>query len=217
MWQQRNRAVPTYPQRVRENILPLSVADTLPEAFEEWSFTENTEDHEDAIETCQLCNQEDLRYHFEIRNALTGSTLWVGSQCILKFGVSVFEEGRRLDSRASKKKLDRLVQKMRLESCIRALRQLASTEDSDILDNALAYYEKNKNLSPKFAFVVLWRLQANQIDHSPSFFKIALRRDKHKRDLREMAESRVHTIWPALSSSQRKLAQEYGHRPPSAT
>lgn len=207
----------TYPQKVQENILPLSVAGTLPDAFEEWSFTENTEDHEDAIETCQLCNQEYLRYHFEIKNAFTNHSLWVGSHCILKFGVSVFEEGQRLDSKASKKKLDRLVQKMRLESCIQALRRLADTENNDILDNALSYYEEHKNLSPKLAFVVLWRLQANQIDHSPSFFKIALRRDKHKRDLREMAESHVHTIWPALSSSQRKLTLGYGHKPLSAT
>ncbi len=56
----------TYPQRVRDNILPLSVGSTLPEAFEEWSFTENTVDHEEPVETCQLCEQEQLRYHFEI-------------------------------------------------------------------------------------------------------------------------------------------------------
>ena len=86
----------TYPQRVRDKILPLSVGGTLPEAFEEWSFTERTEDHEQPIETCELCEQEALRYHFEIRNSLTNKTLWVGSQCILKFGLSVFESGRRL-------------------------------------------------------------------------------------------------------------------------
>ncbi len=38
-----------YSQRVRDSILPLSVADTLPAAFAEWSFTENTVDHETPI------------------------------------------------------------------------------------------------------------------------------------------------------------------------
>jgi hypothetical protein len=89
----------SYPQRVRDNILPLSVGGTLPEAFEEWSFTERTVDHEEAIETCQLCEHEDLRYHFEVKNALTYKTLWVGSQCIMKFNLSVFEQGRRLSPR----------------------------------------------------------------------------------------------------------------------
>jgi hypothetical protein len=73
----------TYPQRVRDNILPLSVGSSLPEAFEEWSFTENTIDHEEPIETCELCDQEELRYHFEIKNTLTKNILWVGS-CLKK-------------------------------------------------------------------------------------------------------------------------------------
>lgn len=205
----------TYPQRVRDNILPLSVGDTLPKAFEEWSFTENTEDHEQPVETCQLCEQEALRYQFEIQNALTKRTLWVGSQCILKFGISVFEDGQKLTEDQAKKKLDRLVQKMRLESCIRALEKLAAAENNEILKSALLYYRKNKYLSPKFAFVVLWRLQVQKIDHSPSFFKINLKRAKYQQDLKSMRISNVHTIWPALSSSQRQMALDMGHTAPS--
>jgi hypothetical protein len=205
----------TYSQRVLDNILPLSVGDTLPSAFEEWSFTERTEDHEQPIETCQLCEQEDLRYHFEIKNALTGHTLWVGSQCILKFGLSVFENGNRLSEGDAKKKLERLVQKMRLESCVRALENLASAESNAILANALDYYKKKKALSPKYAFVVLWRLQSNRIDHSPSFFKINLKRSKYQQDLRTMKLSHVHAIWPALSLSQRQMALRFGHSPPN--
>lgn len=159
-----------YPQRVRDNTLPLSVGATLPEAFEEWSFTERTIDHEQPIENCQLCEHEELRYHFEIKNALTNKVLWVGSQCILKLNLSVFEQGRRLSADDAKKKLDRLMQQMRLQSCINALEKLAEAEGNDILSNALAFYKKNKYLTPKFAFVVLWRLQSNKIDHSPSFF-----------------------------------------------
>lgn len=188
----------------------------MPEAFEEWSFTERTEDHEQPIETCQLCEQEDLRYHFEIRNSLTKKTLWVGSQCILKFGLSVFESGLRLSEGDAKKKLDRLMQKMRLESCIRALEKLATAEKSEILSNALEYYKKNKYLSPKFAFVVLWRLQSNKVDHSPSFFKVNLKRGKYQRDLQDMKLSHVHVIWPALSSSQRDMAIRMGHSAPGA-
>jgi len=205
-----------YPQRVRENILPLSIGKTLPEAFEEWSFTEKTIDHEQAIETCQLCEQESIRYHFEIRNSLTKHVLLVGSQCILKFGISIFENGRRLSETDSKKKLDRLTQKMRLDACIRSLEKLASTEANPILSNALQYYRKNEYLSPKYAFVVLWRLKTNNIDHSPSFFKINLRRDKYKNDLRTMPISHVHVIWPALSSSQREMAIRFGHSAPNS-
>lgn len=46
----------THPQRARDNILPLSVGSTLPDDYEEGSFTELTEDHGHPIETCQLSN-----------------------------------------------------------------------------------------------------------------------------------------------------------------
>lgn len=204
----------SYRHRAAANILPLSVASTLPEAFEEWSFANQVVDHEEAEEVCQLCDQEQLRYHFLIANPLTRKSLWVGSQCILRFGISIFEDGRRLSPSEAKKKLNRLLAQKRLESCLKALERLASTEDNDILTNALAYYRKHKYLSPKFAFVVLWRLTEHKIDHSPSFFKVYLDRAKYKKDLREMQPSRVHLIWPALSSSQRKMAVEMGHSPP---
>lgn len=205
----------SYPQRVSANILPRSVSQTLPEAFREWSFTDTVEDHEEAEEVCQLCDQEQLRYHFLIRNELTSHELWIGSRCILKFGISVYDERRRkLSPEESKKKLDLLMEQMRLESCLKALHRLAVTENNEILQKALAYYKQHKVLTPKFAFVVFWRLQTHRIDHSPSFFKISLKRIQHKKDLREMQPSRVHLIWPALSSSQRKMVQAMGHSPP---
>lgn len=204
----------TYPQRVADNILPLSIIKSLPDALREWSFTGDVQDHDEAEETCQLCDQEQLRYHFLIRNALNRNTLWIGSHCILKFGISVFEAGRKLTPEEAKKKLNRMIDMMRLDSCIKALRRLASEEQNEILTNALAYYENNGVLTPKFAFVVLWRLGQHKIDHSPSFFKVCLRRDKHKRDLEDMPTDRVWTLWPALSSSQRALAQKLGHISP---
>jgi len=204
----------TYPQRVADNILPLSLAGRLPEAFKEWFFTENMEDHEAAEENCELCNQEQLRYHFEIKNRLTNKILWVGSSCILKFQVQVFERGTLLDAKASAKKLEDLKKKMRLESCINSLKKLATSDNNEILSNALDYYVKNKYLTPKFAFVVFWRLNSNKIDHSPSFFKVGLNKDKYKKDLAQMPLDRIHMIWPALSSSQRKLAISYGHSVP---
>lgn len=207
----------TYTQRVRENILPLSVAGKLPEAFEEWSFADEVVDHEEPTESCELCEQQELRYHFKIQNAITHHTLWVGSHCILKFGLSVFESGNRLSPSAAKKKLERLTQKMRLDSCLRALRKPVQAELTDILAHALEYYEKNKVLTPKFAFVVFWRLQRHRIDYSPTFFKIELRRARHREDLRQMPTDRVHLIWPALSSSQKKNAVTLGHFPPRTT
>lgn len=204
-----------YSQRVRDSMLPLSVAGTLPAAFTEWQFTENTVDHEAPIEVCQLCGQQDLRYHFEIANQFTEATLWVGSHCILQFDVAVLENGRRLSPEEAKRRLAKLTQKMQLEACIRALEKLAAREGSPILSGALDYYRRNKKLTPKYAAVVFWKLQAFRIDHHPSFFQVELRRDRHVEDLRRMPTRRVHRFWGALTPAQRKKAVALGHEPPA--
>lgn len=203
-----------YSQRVRDSILPLSVADTLPGAFTEWSFTENTVDHETPIETCELCGQQDLRYHFEIANLYTEAALWVGSHCILQFDVAVIENGRRLSPEDAKRHLAKLTQRMQLESCIRALEQLATKEVNPVLSGALDYYRRNKKLTPKYAAVVFWKLRTFRIDHHPSFFQVKLRRAQHIEDLRQMPTRRVHRFWSALSAGQRRKAVELGHAAP---
>ena len=200
--------------RVRESILPLSVATTLPAAFREWRFTERTEDHGAPIETCELCGQEKLRYHFEIGNARTDATLWVGSHCILKFDVAVLREGRQLSPQEAKRRLAELTNEMQLKSCIRSLEALAAAENNAILIGALDYYKRNAKLTPKFANVVFWRLRTNNIDHQPSFFKVELKRQQHIDDLRVMPTARVHRFWAALSPAQRKQAIALGHKPP---
>lgn len=88
-----------YALRVGDSILPLSVDGTLPTAFGEWSFTENTVHHEQSI---KLCGQQDLGHNYEIANQYTEATLWVGSHCLLQFDVAVLEKGRRLSPAEAK-------------------------------------------------------------------------------------------------------------------
>jgi len=203
-----------YTDRVRDNIIPLSQASTLREAFKEWYFTDSHRDHENAVAECQLCKQERLRYQFEIRSSKTQHRLWVGSSCILRFGVLVYDQGQVLDSQQAEKKLTTLMNQMRQESCLNALKALAEKEKNDILSNALSFYEANGYLTPKFAFVVFWRLSVHHIDHCPSFFKINLKIKRYREQLSDMPESRVHQFWQALTSGQKRVAERYGHKAP---
>jgi len=206
--------VQEFSSRVRDSILPLSVATSLPAAFREWRFTDRSEDHGRPIETCQLCGQEKLRYHFEIGNDITDETLWVGSHCILKFDVAVLREGRRLTTQEAKRRLTELTNEMQLKTCIGALEKLAVAENNRILDGALDYYKRHGKLTPKYANVVFWRLKTNGIDHQPGFFKVELKRQQHIDDLKEMPTKRVHRFWAALSPAQRRQAIALGHTAP---
>ncbi len=204
----------SFPQRVIDNIVPLSVADTVPEVFTEWMFTERAYDYGKPVKTCELCEQESLRYHFEIRNRFTQKTLWVGSQCILKYSVPVFEQGASVSDADAKKHLNLLMKKMQMESCLAALQRLAASEGSTVLQLALDYYRTNNVLSPKHAYSIFWRLSSHRIDHNPKAFKIDLKSEQLKQDLKAMAIHHVHSFWSALSTKQQELAVELGHRAP---
>lgn len=202
-----------YTQNVRDNILPLSNAETLPDAFKEWQFTGYTIDHEKPIAQCQLCNQEELRYHFEIENLYTNEKLLVGSQCILKFQIAVYENGRLLDKSSARKKLNNLTKKMHLDFCIKALTKLAQKENNEKLFNALKFYKQNEYLTPKYANLAFWKLSVNKIDHNPAFFKINLAKSKYKIDIMGMESFKIKRIWPALTSSQKTLVKSLGKDP----
>jgi hypothetical protein len=128
----------THTRRVRDSILSRSVANTLPKAFHEWFFTDEMVDHEIADESCQLCGTEWLRYLFEIENELTHHKLWVCSHCIVEFKLAVYEGTERLSLKAAEIKLNKLIDKMRVESSLRALEQLAAARNNEILRGELS-------------------------------------------------------------------------------
>lgn len=78
--------------KAAKNLLPLSVASDLAEALREWAYSGNSTDYGQPEETCQLCDQEDLRYHFQIGNKQTAHHLWVGSSCIQRFEIAGYEQ-----------------------------------------------------------------------------------------------------------------------------
>ena len=94
--------------RAAATLLPLSRATTLVAALREWSYTGRFFDLEARDGTCELCGQQDLRYHFEIENPGTTLSLLVGSECIKRFEITgIDEEGQRLDADATGKLVDR--------------------------------------------------------------------------------------------------------------
>ena len=203
-----------FPSRVSDNILDLSSSRNLKEAIKEWQFTELTHDHEEPVAVCGLCDKTELRYHFQIENENTGAQLMVGSHCILKFDVPVYEDGQLLGRSEARLKLNKLKEKMHAEACVKALEDVLKKEDNQYLRGALGYYKEHQYLTPKYAFIVLWRLTANGITHTPSFFKVRLNTDSFKNDLENMNQRKINTIWGALSDSQRKLAIRLGHSKP---
>lgn len=101
------------------NLLPLSGADDLAEALREWAYTGRSNDYGQREETCQLCDQEDLRYHFEIGNPATGHRLWVGSRCIQRFEIAGFDRVKVDLARLIREAEDRKIRELLLDVAAR--------------------------------------------------------------------------------------------------
>ena len=138
-------------------------------------------------------------------------TLWIGSRCILVWDLS-FRDSHQADPESKEKTDD---QKDAPRIVCEGTQTACRLGGNEILKNAFGLLRKEtESDSQNNTFVVLWRLDEHKIDHSPSFFKVCLKRDTHKRDLKGMQTARVLNAMAALSSSQRKLAQRLGHSPP---
>lgn len=84
--------------RIKRRFLEYQGEGTEEDFFTQWTFTGKFVDHGRPSAACGLCGNQKLRYHFLVAHRETGEAMWVGSQCILNFGVS--------DKRISKRQRD---------------------------------------------------------------------------------------------------------------
>lgn len=81
--------------------------------YGDWVFTETARDCGTARADCALCGRRRLRYQFQVRHRHSAATLWVGSSCILKFGLTVMQGQDRLTPDQAKPHLARLTRALR--------------------------------------------------------------------------------------------------------
>ncbi len=70
--------------KTKSNLLQYShVQNDIDRASKEWEFTRIVTDHLSSNNLCQLCEGENLRYHYEIININNQNKLNVGFSCII--------------------------------------------------------------------------------------------------------------------------------------
>lgn len=203
----------SWASRAANNLMPLSrEQESLAAALREWRYTGNCYDLEEPVEICQLCDHPDIRYQFDIRNLFTGKSLLVGSECINRFGIAATdEEGRTLDAAESRSRVGRdrrkLIDDARKRRVINALVVLANTDEELQISNFIEYLQERGAFTPKQLSLLLWRFDTHRIPHDVKDFKISIRRNREKAQLREMKQRQIKRIWPCLSPSQRKFVR----------
>lgn len=203
---------PSWAARVCTNLFPLSVEkESLAKALKEWAQTGDMIDHMVAKAVCEMCGKQPIRYHFEIANDHTDKTLWVGSECIEKFGVdAVLPDGTRVSGdeavKVVRKNRAKMIEDARKGRVEQAIKVVITKEDKDhlrpILERCLTDHKAGKALSPKLMATLAWRLKTFDVLHSPNDFRVALRRDQHKSDLYQMSTLRAQDLARYLSPQQ---------------
>lgn len=201
----------SWASRAADNLMPLSrEQEYLSTALREWRYTGKCYHLEEPVETCQLCDHPDIRYQFDIGNLFTGESLLVGSECINRFGIAATdEEGRTLDAAESRHRVGRdrrkLIDDARKRRVINALVVLSNADDEFRISDFIEYLQDRGAFTPKQLILLLWRFDKYRIPHDVKDFKITIRRNREKAQLREMQKWQIDRIWPCLSASQREF------------
>ena len=193
-------------KKARENLLPLSEEQfDLEIALKEWRCTAKVIDHITPSETCQLCENTGLRYHFEIKNDRSENHMLVGSSCILRFNIAVYgEHGELLEGQAREKRLNDTIHILQTESALEALRQLwqIDKERRGLIEYYVRNFEQRNGFEPGQLLFLFQQLRKNKIEYEPAYYKVTLRSGQDQDELLRMSEEDRALLWPSLSASQ---------------
>ena len=161
----------------QKNLLPFSKEQSdFETALREWAHTGVLVDHLFPIESCQLCEHSNLRYHFEIVNNETQAILQVGSSCIEKFGIAVYDAtGNKLQGQARSKQLKEEIKAQKQEMMAESLGELWQVNEKSRAQVA-AYvraYQELDGFSPKNLLSLFTLMNIEGIDYIPHTYKLS--------------------------------------------
>lgn len=184
-------------------------------AVEEWGYFGNFHDNDISSAECQLCGQQHIRYEFEIVNRHNDNNLLVGSECITKFGITVFDEyGNKITGKSARARVTgdrrKLVANAQTQSVINSLLALASKDADFKIHDFIRYYQERGAFTPRQLSLLMWRLKAQRVPHNKAHFKLTIKRDREKHDLLRLEDFKLQQIAPCLSASQRIWLERNG-------
>ena len=196
-------------QKSIHNLVPLSRSDDFKVACKEWSFTGEVIDHGGASEQCELCEHDELRYHFCIANQLNLKKLWVGSSCILRFeDIIVLDEEQRIltDKKERKRALDRALKAKQIDLALEPIRELwrQEREQRYRIEYIAASIKSGEAPQPEELLYLFTLMAKNSIVFEPSRYSVNLRSTYSHYQLLSMKRASQELLWLSMSAPQRK-------------
>lgn len=179
------------------------------QALREWRFTGSVTDHGKPLARCGLCGHTGLRYHFMIANRQTGEALWVGSQCILNFDISVRSTaGIKLSGRKQiQQELKHQIETDRITKLLAPLHQLyqqVGKADRRKVHWAVGKFQRRGAFSPKD---LAWLFQAMRlvgINYPAEDYPLTLRAKQDRLEYAQLPLTARSMIDSCLTPKQRE-------------
>lgn len=192
-----------------ENILPLSISDEFKIAFSEWLFSGEVIDYGEAYEQCELCEHDELRYHYKIDNKQTSKSLWVGSSCILRFEeIVIFDENENQVTALGdrKKVLEKALKDKQIDVSLEPLRKLWSIhfKRRDFIHRQAEGIKSKHGVDPECLSILFKELAKFDIQFKPEQYSVNLRSSFNRYQLVNMDSESQKLIWKAMSPQQRE-------------
>lgn len=198
-------------ERSKENLFRISEEkDSFLKACKEFIYI-GLEDNENADYNCELCNQPNIRYEYEIENTINLNRMIVGSECINKFIEHVEEQNVHLYD-----KDNNVVDKNRLKA-----------DKNEFLKNKTAHYLMNSMYDNSFKDNIIKKIVMNNTITIPQLvklrkiyfsikekdlayavrktIKISFRREFYKTQFDELSREDKKFVWLFLSDSQKNI------------
>ena len=196
-----------------KNLIPLSKANEFKEALKEWEFSGNVIDHEYSTETCELCEHEDLRYHYEIKNPLKQNDLWVGSSCILRFQEIIVYDDKGIqltDESQRRRELEKVLKEKQLDLALQPLRILWKKDEKyrKHIEKNVSHLKEKGAFLPKGLAILCARMMNYDIEYKTSMFPVYLRTKESKEQLVELEDKLLEHVIKCMSPQQRKRVEQ---------
>jgi hypothetical protein len=187
------------------------------EFFAQWRHTGQFRDHGKPVAACELCGNTRLRYHFLVAHRQTGEAIWVGSQCVLNFELSVgavlsrqrrarqeVEEAANLE--ATRENLTQLLAQLQ------GIYHAASVQEQRHIRWMVGRFQRRGGFSPADMGWLFAAMLASGQSLDPSLFPMILRTKKDRQEIRGLSNSALAWIAPVLTKQQRQKLGELGIR-----
>lgn len=203
--------------RIKQRFPEYRDGGTEEDFFNQWTFTGKFIDHGSPSAVCGLCGNQKLRYHFLIAHRETGEAMWVGSQCILNFGVSDkrISKRQREARRESSQADDAALGQERVLAIIDQLQNVyhqVTQADQRKIRWLVGKFQQCGAFSPQDAAWIFQVMLVCGVRPEFELFPISLRTKKEKAELSALPLTTRRLVAAGLTDEQKTESEKLGIR-----